>query len=315
MKKNVESCGNPILDRVLLIHKDFITSKDIEEAPINPAEFYSWWWDTKASNCLNCILGEHRTCVVKPDGLIDGKPKIMIIGEGPGILEDVTGLPMVSPTVLRSSRCGFCRKASNCFSHKMLDRPNSRHPRNKTISCNPLPSENLQLTRKFYLQSAGSLVDGLIFRQWGLAYPRQSWLDLYNKLHPDKPFTHSSPWFITNTTLCRSSDPITGKDSPPSTAVKAACKKWLAWQWAAVNPRISIVLGIPALDVVTSGSEKSGVIPGEIFNTSKFGPIIFFNHPAKAMREENKMTQGLMIARIASIFKKALEFSGYPTEF
>jgi len=307
---------HPILDLVLSINKDMVEEGEWDAAPHDRQEFLDWWWATYGVNCERCVLSVGRNLVVKPDGYVgDGRrPMIMIVGEGPGALEDATGLPMVSPMVLRSSRCGVCARAHDCFSHKLLPKPNSRHPKNKPIVCRPQPTDILQLRERFYIQSAGSVVDGILMSRWKFNYPRQSWLDLYNRLHPEAPMLQGSPWFITNTVLCRSADPLTHKDTSPGTAPKSICKKWLVWQWAAVQPKITICFGLPALEALTQGKERSQIVAGEIFHTAKFGPIIFHHHPAHLMREENATVQALNFAKIADVFRKALEYAGYPTD-
>lgn len=316
MAKVVKGVGHPILDKVYQVGKDLVEEKDILDAPTNPSEFLNWWWNTYGEACTRCVLSEKRTLVVKPDGKISprGLPQIMIVGEGPGIMEDLTGVPMVSPLTLRSSRCGWCLKSEVCYAHKMLEQPTSRHPKNRAVKCQPQPSGKLQLVDKFYLQSAGSILDGVLIKLWKFNYPRQSWIDLYNKLHPDQPWVHESPWFITNTVLCRSFDLLTLKDTVPGTAPKNICKKWLMWQWAAVNPAVIICLGRPALEAFTQAKERPHVIDGEIFHTAHFGPIIYQPHPARLMREDNLQVQGLGFAKLAKTLRLALEYSGYPTK-
>lgn len=307
---------HPILDRVYAINKDYVEDSDWETAPHNRQEFLDWWWTQFAENCQRCVLGTSRTLTVKPDGFVgDGQqPLIMIVGEGPGVNEDACGLPMISPLTLRASRCGMCKNVQGCYSHKMLSRPDSRHPRNKDIVCKPNVQKTLQLREKFYIQSAGSVLDGILIKLWKFNYPRHSWVELHNRLHPDQAWTHGSPWFVSNCVLCRSFDRLTKKDTPPGTAAKNICRRWFVWQWAAVQPVITVCLGVPALEAVTQGRERTSVRAGEIFHTAKFGPILYQPHPASIMREEHEGMQGLGFARLADTLRRALEYAGYPTD-
>lgn len=306
---------HPILDRVLAINPSYVEESDWDEAPVDRQQFLDWWWAKYAENCERCVLSVGRNMVVKPDGRVgDGKrPLIMIVGEGPGVLEDNTGLPMVSPNVLRASRCGMCNNVYDCYDHKMLAKPDSRHPRNKEIICRPEITNKLQLRDKFYVQSAGSILDGLLVKKWKMNYPRQSWIELYNRLHPTSPWENQSPWFVTNTVLCRSFDKLTKKDCPPGTAPSSICRRWLAWQYAAVQPAITVCMGLPALNALAGGQEKASVPMGEIYESKKFGNIIYIPHPAHAMREKNTAMKALEFGKFGDVLRKALEFCGYPT--
>ncbi len=310
MKK--KGTGNEILDRVALIDKRFIEGIDPTTVPTDPQLFLDWWWNTSAKACQDCPLSESRTRVVKPDGLATAE--IMIVGEGPGFLEDLTGIPMVSPLELRSSDCSQCSNCSTCFSHKILKKQNSFGGKNKVVDCNPNYTGKRQLdSGKFYIRSAGSILAGILIDNWQFNYPRQNWIDFYNKNHADDPWTHQSPWFITNVALCRTTDITRLKDSPPDGVPRQKCKKHLAMQWAAVNPKLIVCFGRVALGVLMrSETGATSVQPNTIVQT-KFGPVLFQNHPAHFMRENNKEVKAFGFAKVASTLSKALDYVGLPT--
>lgn len=222
-------------------------------------------------------------------------------------------MPLVGPLELRSSECGKCRKVSGCFSNSILHRVNGRNGPTKSVVCDPEPSPNYQLPSKpFYLRSAGAVLDGLLLTKWKFSYPRHNWVTRYNEIHPDKPWEHISPWYFTNTIMCRSTDAQKLKNAEPPSIAKQRCKRHLAFQWAALEPKIVLVLGSHAREVVAGSEAKAKLIPrGQIVET-KFGPTIFDLHPAHYMRENQKEYKGYAYAKIVDTFSKALEFCGLP---
>lgn len=306
---------HPILKRAKAVLSTCVTEEEAQAAPHDRQEFLDWWWKELGGPCTRCVLSTTRCQTVKPDGRVDhGRPMVLVVGEGPGEMENFTGLPLVGPMELRGSRCGHCQLVGGCYSHKMLYRLDGRHPRKKTIVCAPQIGPDALLTQKFYLQSAGSIVDAVLMKAWNMSYPRQNWLDYYNELHVDAPWVHHSPWFFTNSILCRSFDTQLNKDKEPGTIPKRECKKWLIWQWAAVQPRVTILLGVPALEAMVSNkAQRAGIIAGEPFEHPKLGTMIFQSHPARMMREENEATQALMFAKLGETFRRALDLCGYPT--
>jgi uracil-DNA glycosylase len=312
MKKPIVT-GNPILDRVALIDKRYIEELDPEAVPKDPQEFLDWWWKTSASICEACPLSETRTRVVRPDGVASAD--IMIVGEGPGFMEDLVGIPMVGPLELRYSHCGVCKNNKACFSHKLKAFPMQRSGKNKAVECNPNYTGKREFDgSRFFIQSAGSIVGGILIHKWNFNYPRHNWFEAYNKLHPDDPWTHKSPWFVTNITLCRTTDVTKLKDSPPDGVPRQKCKRHLAMQWAAVNPKLIVCFGRVALSVLMGAEERSkSVTPNSIVET-KFGPVLFQNHPAFFMREQNREVKAFGFAKVAATLAKALEYVGYPTK-
>lgn len=311
--RKAKGSGNEILDRVAQIDKRFIEDIDVTTVPTDNEEFLAWWWNTYAKVCQACPLSETRNHVVKPDG--NTKARVMIIAEGPGFLEDLTSIPMVGPLDLQSSHCNLCRKVSVCFSHRILSKPFARntHPA-KAVTCEPNYTTKPQLPNKFYIRSAGSILDGILLSKWKFNYPRHNWIKFYNTVHQDQPWQHESPWFITNAVLCRSTD-LTGiKDSPPTSVPRGKCKRWLAFQWAAVQPELIMCFGRVALSVLMGSEEAAKSIAPNSFVDTKFGKVLFQNHPAYFMREKSANVKAYGFAKVASTFEKALEYIGLPIE-
>lgn len=296
---------NEILERIASINKQYIV--DCEDAPTDPQEFLDWWW-SQASNCKECYLCESRNSVVKPDGLANAD--IMIVGEGPGFLEDLARIPIVGPQELKSSHCNMCTKIKSCFSARILDNPNSYGKKAKKVTCLPNYEDKEQITDTLFLRSTGSILDGILLK-WKFKFARHNWIEYYNKHHVGNEWEHKSPFMITNIALCRTTDATGLRDQSPSSVTKNKCKRWLAFQWAAVNPKIIICFGREALAILAGNDKKAGlVVPNEIINT-KFGPVIYQQHPAAFMREDKKAVRALGYAKVYDTVKKALEYCEY----
>lgn len=309
MKK--KTIDHEILERVSLIDKRYIEDLETEKIPKEPEAFLKWWWTTYAKNCEACPLAETRNHVVKPDG--NTKAKIMIIGEGPGFLEDLTQVPMVGPLELKSSHCGGCKNATTCFDHRLIKSPIAIGKSAKAVTCLPNYTGRNELPHSFYIRSAGAILDGILIKKWKFTYARQNWIDLYNKNHPDKPLDHNSPWFITNVVLCRTTDVAGLKDSPPESVPRQKCKRWLAFQWAAVNPELIICFGRVALGVLLGSETKAKTISPNTIIETKFGPVLFQNHPAWFMREKSRAVKAYGFAKVASTLEQGLNYVGLPT--
>jgi uracil-DNA glycosylase len=305
-----KTTGNEIADRILSIKSSYLDGIDIPSLPTDPQEFLDWWWTTHAKACEECPLAITRNHVVKPDG--KASAQIMIIGEGPGFLEDLTALPMVGPMELQASHCNLCSKVLDCFEHRLKFKKFEKSKPAKAVTCTPNYVAKHQLKSSFQIRSTGAIVDGILLKKWKFNYPRNCWIERYNLLHPDEPWTHLSPWFVTNIVMCRTTD-LTGlRDSPPESVPKQKCKKWLTYQWAAVNPKLIICFGRDALGVLVGSETKAATItPNEIVDT-KFGPVLFQNHPAFFMREKGANVRAYAYAKIASTFEKALDYVGLP---
>jgi uracil-DNA glycosylase len=257
------------------------------------------------AECQNCALAETRNSVVMPDGTVNAK--IMVIGEGPGSMEDAAALPFVGPNELKASHCNTCKQLPNCYSHKILLAPDGWNKKNKPIVCKPNYDKKLQLPQTFYLRSAGAIVDGILYKTFGSTYPRQNWIDFHNRTK-DLKIPYDSIWYVTNTVACRSYNTLTNKDESPSNLFMSKCKPWFVLQWAIIQPTIIVCFGKPALELICGGKSKAAeVVYGDIFE-SKYGPAIAQPHPASIMREKQKEAQALSYAKISESFKKAVKF-------
>lgn len=311
--------GNEIVDRLAKVHKNYAEALKSEpgresnwdHVPTDPDEFLDWWWETRASNCQRCSLAEGRNSVVKPDGIASAS--IMILGEGPGFLEDLAVVPLVGPLELRGARCATCSEVNKCYSSKLLASTDSRLRRGTPVVCNQNETGKQVLTsRKFYLQSAGSVLDGILMLKWGMAFPRHNWIQTYNKNHQNNPSKGISPWYISNSTLCRSTDPSRTRDQTPPPLAWRECREHLAMQYAAVDPKVIVALGRVAMSAIL-GQNADSVRPNQVLDT-KFGPVIFQMHPAAFMREPVREVKAHGFARVGSSLELALKIAGFDTK-
>jgi uracil-DNA glycosylase len=90
------------------------------------------------------------------------------------------------------------------------------------------------------------------------------------------------------------------------------CKKWLTFQWAAVNPELIVCFGRVALGVLVGSEEKAKSVAPNTFVDTKFGKVLFQNHPAFFMREKNIAAKAYGFAKVASTLEKALDYIGLP---
>jgi uracil-DNA glycosylase len=308
---------SPILTKIQesdkSLFKGWAETTNLLEYPTDNEEFLKVILQ-EASGCTNCKLCETRTQVVMPDGKYGAQ--IMILSEGPGFLEDLAGYPFVGPQELKGSRCNTCSRTGDCFQNRILMKPDQWTKKPKGVKCNPNLGAKSTLPNTFYLKSAGAILDAVIFKTFGTQYPRQNWIDKYNREH-EIPIEHPSIWFVTNIVLCRSWDTVTLKDETPSNTYRTLCKKWFVAQWAAVNPKIIVCLGKSALEILVGGDEKArAVVHGEIFET-KYGPVIYQPHPASIMRERHNESKAFGFAKLADTLKKAVHFveQRYKEEF
>jgi len=303
----------PYVQKIMLRDKKLVEHwaevEDLTKIPATDEEFFDYLYN-ETTKCQACALCEGRTLVVQPDGGISSD--ILVVGEGPGFLEDLSGIPLVGPKELVNSRCNLCTKSQKCYSHRLLKAPDDWGRRAKHVICANVPSTTPTLPKEgFYLRSAGSIIDGIILTTFGTMMPRQNWINKWKKDNPNYAGVDVSPWFITNSVLCRSYDPIRFQDTTPESVPRKSCKKWLLCHWALTQPKSIVCLGRPALEsFLGSDVAAAGVAPGQVLDT-KYGRIFFQTHPAAIMRENNKEAQAYGYAKLAETFRQAAVYAGY----
>lgn len=293
-----------IAKRIVSVDPSLVDLKELSSLPEDPQEFLEEMWKD-LEVCTRCVLSETRTLVVKPDGTADAD--IMVVGEGPGFLEDRCGVPLVAPLELRGSRCAQCKFPIRCFGHRILQNPRDFNRKKRELPCTYTPSNTQLLSEDFYIKSAGTIFDGILLHKWGGKFPRHNWVEQYNKSHPTSPAKVKSPWYITNTLHCRSYDPVKLQDTTPESVPVERCRRWLVFQWAAVNPKVIIAFGRTALSIFAPGSKAD---PGSLLETP-FGPVLFQYHPAHYMRDDSLKTKNLGYAKVAKTMEQSLQIAGY----
>jgi uracil-DNA glycosylase len=301
--------SNPILARIEEIHPKFFNIDFSEYEEIQEASELLQKVIQDAQSCTSCLLSETRNSVMIPDG--DVNSQIMVVGESPGFLEDLTQIPLTGPLELRSSRCSVCTNSvSKCFSSKIMFSTKEYGRKAKPITCIPNFTSTSQLPEeKFYIRSSGAILDGILLEGFGTKYPRQNWINKYNLDNPKNPYLGNSIWFITNAIQCRSWDTLVNRDIAPSKSISDTCKKWLLLQWACVKPKVIICLGRVSLSCFIGSKAAAEKIPSGVCTQTKFGPVFFQQHPAYIMRESDSKVRDLGYAKILSTFSKAIEMT------
>jgi hypothetical protein len=201
----------------------------------------------------------------------------------------------------------------DCYKKRLLVSPTAFMGKSELVTCNPnFVAGKSFLPKRFFLRSAGAVVDGILLKRWKYSYPRHNWIELHNRSNPSDQWTHQSPWYITNTVLCRSTDATGLKDQPPESVPRQKCKLHLTYQWAAVQPEIIIAFGRVALTVLCGSETRAKAVkPFETIDT-KFGPVLFQNHPAHFMRENSREVKAYGFAKIGETLARALDHVGLP---
>ena len=301
-----------MLLRLQSIKEDYILDFDEELTPTEPKEFLDCCWDKYIKGCTDCPLHSNRTQVVKWDGIVNAP--IMIILEGVSQNEDRAGLALVGALELNSSLCSRCNNSQKCWGTKMLDGP-YRFKKNKAMpECKPKLQEEKTLPENFFLHSAGSILDGLLIKQYKLAYPRNNWVKEYNSncSTKEEQWEHVSPFFITNATLCFSKNLNTGGYTTPQRIHWEKCRKWLACQWTACQPKIIICLGRTAMSSILGYEERAKSVRPNTLIETKWGPCLYNDHIAATMREPNKVIQSYGYAKQRKTIEMALNYVGLP---
>lgn len=178
-------------------------------------------------HCTRCELHSNRLCSsVFGDGEVTSS--IFVISEGPGQYEARTGVPFTFAPELTNSACQrSCENFSLCFP------VTSMRDGKKLPVCQKLPvktEDPLRQTRIVpYIGTVARFFDQAIE---GL-FVRQSW------------GKEGSPLYITNVVKCHSLDG-SGEDLTPVEENIQACRYWLDLQLRIIQPKIVLLLGIPA---------------------------------------------------------------------
>lgn len=261
-----------------------------------------------SQGCQECFLSETRNHVTGPDGEVGAK--IMLVLEGPGFLEDLSRVPLVGPQELQSSHCNLCKKVRTCYDNRITFQKYKRPTGiRRAITCEPDYAGKLQLPKKPRLYSSGGVFDGLLVQKYRGVFPRHNWTTYYKTL-TGRDYPYVSPWFITNSVLCRAWDKEKLRDMSPTNLAIKTCRKWLVAQWAVVQPKVIIATGQSALIGLT-GVQKSVETTrfGEIID-SPMGKIIYTPHIAHVMRERDKYRQGIGYAKTGKTLDIALTMAG-----
>lgn len=281
--------------------------QDLSSFPTDPQEFLDHIVGLMQA-CEACALSQHRATVVRPDGKVGAR--VMILGEGPGFLEDLAQIPFVGPAELRHSRCAGCFNARDCYETRLLGRPNAFGRKAKFVQCRPEFNDRYNLPASFYLRSAGAVLDAVILRQFGYSMPRQSWIDGWLAKNPERGPLPPSPWFVTNVVACRSFDPVKLRDVEPGAVFMAKCRPWLLMQWAAVQPRVVVCLGRKALQAAMGSESAAELVPPGSLVQTKMGPVLYQIHPAHFMRESNAETKAYGYAKVGETLRRAAVLAG-----
>lgn len=291
---------HPLFDDIKHIYKNIEKDWDLSLIPHTRKEAFDWMLK-EMSTCTNCILSETRNKVVLPDG--DLNSEIMIIFQNPSFNEDLTGMPITGLQEIVSSDCGYCTKVKKCFEGRLLNRVDGYMSKTKPIICKPDIIQERTIPSNVFLKSTGSIFDGILAKKHGLKFPRLNWIKDRNK--NGEMIGHTSPFFITNTVLCRSTDSSRSKDIEVATVPKSRCKPWLMLQWAIVRPKVIICFGQEALKSIT----KNYVSINEFCETP-YGKVLYNKHPAFIMRELNKENKSYGYASIGETIDIALREVG-----
>ena len=116
------------------LFKAWAESENLLALPHDPQEFLDVILG-RAKDCTNCLLSTRRTQVVLPEG--KASAKIMLVSQGPGAVEDLTGIPFSGPLELKNSRCGKCTSSGVCYQTKLLNSPTDWGKKPKAVTCDP----------------------------------------------------------------------------------------------------------------------------------------------------------------------------------
>ena len=157
----------------------------------------SAWEELKnrVQNCQKCKLCENRQNTVFGEGPVENC-KVMIIGEGPGEEEDLSGRPFVGPagqllTKILEQGGGIPRNSVYIANIVKCRPPNNRNPaQEEMLACNEYIEAQLLLLRPKIVVAMGSIsAQWLLKSKQGITKLRGQWLDwrgikLFPMFHP-----------------------------------------------------------------------------------------------------------------------------------
>ncbi|MDY6399397.1 MAG: uracil-DNA glycosylase [Synergistales bacterium] len=157
----------------------------------------SAWEELKnrVQNCQKCKLCENRHNTVFGEGPVENC-KVMIIGEGPGEEEDLSGRPFVGPagqllTKILEQGGGIPRNSVYIANIVKCRPPNNRNPaQEEMLACNEYIEAQLLLLRPEIVVAMGSIsAQWLLKSKQGITKLRGQWLDwrgikLFPMFHP-----------------------------------------------------------------------------------------------------------------------------------
>lgn len=295
----VNSDPHPIIDKLILLRPkinfyQYFNVQSFQELPTDPKEFLEYYRFNILKDCSRCPLFETRNRIVAPDGNTDAS--LFVVGEGPGFLEDLTGIPLTGAVELYLSHCNSCGNASKCFGSKILKKEKDWQKKSQVIKCSPNYNKQLNLPSTFFLKSSGQIIDGIL-NSFNPPIKRQSWYD-------NLGINQTSPVFITNVTKCRTTAPDKLKDSAPKQISIGACSVHLLVEFFCVQPKVVLCLGTEASKIF----KVDKLTKLQVNETELFGPVVHFFHPSFIMRDEHSTIQNVNYGKLKEAFQIAFDY-------
>lgn len=138
-------------------------------------------WEKKVAGCKRCKLHESRTKIVYGVGQTE-RPVIAFVGEGPGAVEDRTGLPFVGPAgnllngMLKAM--GLTRADVYICNVIACRPPDNRDPKDEEIeACKPVWASQLVAVRPRVIVALGKVAGNVLLglKSKTVAELRQQW--------------------------------------------------------------------------------------------------------------------------------------------
>ena len=227
----------------------------------------------RISRCRNCdlCLGATRKCYDR--SLImyyEELPiPILFVGMSPAYCEDRTGIPLVGPWELATSRCGRCESLTLCFDYFLHEADQYKDkeipcPYSSADPCKPVPKEKyverLQRIPKAMTESAGKtdmrtaghLLDSMLFQAGIIRSTQADYWDLKKRyIDPETPILSPNASMI-NTVQCITMTEENGKrvNRPPTEEERIACAPNVARWLCTVQPQVIVALGMDAMETL-----------------------------------------------------------------